>query len=122
MKLTRLIALSKERLLLTLHLRLLARGNLAVFHFPTERLTMLGAKSTVKDRWRQVLSEAERIQDKHLITLEPSISENQTNEMRAKKLQLVVPRRLHATFLPTQRQWLATLADFIEIVGARQAR
>ena len=26
--------------------------------FPSARLTMLGAKSTLKDRWRQVLSEA----------------------------------------------------------------
>jgi hypothetical protein len=28
--------------------------------FPADRLTMLGAKSTVQDRWRQVLSEAAR--------------------------------------------------------------
>ena len=27
--------------------------------FPSERLTMLGAKSSCKDRWRQVLSEAQ---------------------------------------------------------------
>ena len=42
--------------------------------FPTAMLTMLGAKSTLKDRWRQVLSEAARIEDKHLLTLEPGIS------------------------------------------------
>lgn len=46
-------------------------------------LTMLGAKSTCKDRWRQVLSEAGRISRKHLLTLEPSISTNQTDEMAA---------------------------------------
>lgn len=38
-------------------------------------LTMLGAKSTCKDRWRQVLSEADRIEKKHLLTLESAISE-----------------------------------------------
>ncbi|WP_419627422.1 type II restriction endonuclease, partial [Thiolapillus sp.] len=38
--------------------------------FDSNLLTMLGAKSTCKDRWRQVLSEAERIPDKHLLTLE----------------------------------------------------
>src|SRR3546814_4083496 len=43
--------------------------------FPRERLTMLGAKSTLKDRWRQVLSEAEKINEKHLLTLSPGISE-----------------------------------------------
>lgn len=49
--------------------------------FPHARLTMLASKSTCKDRWRQMLNEAVRISDKHLLTLEPSISENQTNEI-----------------------------------------
>lgn len=54
--------------------------------FPAVRLTMLGVKSTCKDRWRQVLSEAARIERKHLFTLEPGISENQTAEMAGHKL------------------------------------
>lgn len=88
--------------------------------FPTERLTMLGSKSTVKDRWRQVLSEAVRIDQKHLLTLEPSVSENQTDEMRAKRLQLVVPRKLHQTYRPQQQGWLMDLSAFIAIVLERQ--
>ena len=64
---------------------------------------MLGAKSTLKDRWRQVLSEAERIDNKHLLTLEPGISENQTSEMQVKQLQLVLPRKLHESFRPAQQ-------------------
>jgi hypothetical protein len=88
--------------------------------FPTNRLTMLGAKSTLKDRWRQVLSEAERIDQKHLLTLEPGISENQTNEMRAKSLQLVVPRRLHGTFKPAQQEWLLDLTAFLAVARQRQ--
>lgn len=88
--------------------------------FPEARLTMLGAKSTLKDRWRQVLSEARRIDQKHLLTLEPGISENQTDEMRAKSLQLVIPRRLHETFQPGQREWLVDLTSFLELVRRRQ--
>jgi hypothetical protein len=88
--------------------------------FPEDRLTMLGAKSTLKDRWRQVLSEAQRIEDKHLLTLEPGISENQTGEMQAKRLQLVVPRRLHVTYRSTQQQWLMDVATFVSIVRERQ--
>lgn len=88
--------------------------------FSSARLTMLGAKSTLKDRWRQVLSEAVRIEEKHLLTLEPGISENQTNEMQAKKLQLVVPQRLHATYRPAQRAWLMSLVDFVPLVRSRQ--
>lgn len=88
--------------------------------FPAARLTMLGSKSTVKDRWRQVLSEAVRIERKHLLTLEPGVSENQTDEMRAKQLQLVVPKKIHQTYRPNQQQWLMSVSAFIEIVADRQ--
>lgn len=88
--------------------------------FNPARLTMLGAKSTLKDRWRQVLSEAERIPEKHLLTLSPGISENQTDEMRAKHLQLVVPRRLHITYRPPQQEWLLDVRDFVSLVRERQ--
>lgn len=89
--------------------------------YPSERLTMLGAKSTCKDRWRQVLSEAARIEDKHLLTLEPGISENQTDEMRAKRLHLVLPSRLHGTYRPAQQGWLMSLAGFLDLVQSRQS-
>lgn len=90
--------------------------------FPESRLTMLGVKSTCKDRWRQVLSEAARIPNKHLITLEPGISENQTNEMAANKLQLVLPRGLHETYRDNQQQWLMDLDSFIGLVKEREAK
>lgn len=88
--------------------------------FPSRQLTMLGSKSKLKDRWRQVLAEADRIDNKHLLTLEPAISEPQTDEMRAKKLQLVMPKSLHATFRPAQQAWLMSLDEFIDLVAERQ--
>lgn len=88
--------------------------------FPPSRLTMLGVKSTCKDRWRQVLAEANRIQTKHLFTLEPGISENQTDEMQSNNLQLVLPQRLHETYKPSQRGWLMNLNSFIQLVRERQ--
>lgn len=88
--------------------------------FPASHLTMLGAKSTAKDRWRQVLSEADRIPEKHLLTLEPGISGNQTREMQAKQLQLVVPASLHGTYRADQQAWLMCLADFLALVRRRQ--
>ncbi len=51
-------------------------------------LTMLGVKTTAKDRWRQILSEASKIESKHLVTLEPAISRNQTDEMKNSLVQL----------------------------------
>lgn len=88
--------------------------------FPAARLTMLGAKATCKDRWRQVLAEADRISDKHLLTLEPGISENQTAEMQSKQLHLVVPAGIHDSYTRSQRDWLLSVSDFVDIVRARQ--
>lgn len=84
------------------------------------RLSMLGVKSTCKDRWRQVLAEADRIEEKHLLTLETAISANQTAEMQAKKLQLVVPRALHETYSAAQRSWLFDVGAFASLVLRRQ--
>lgn len=87
---------------------------------PAERLLMLGSKTTCKDRWRQVLSEAARIEHKHLLTLEPGISESQTTEMRDKRLQLVLPASIHASYRPSQRPDLSSLRDFICVALERQ--
>ena len=88
--------------------------------FPTEDLTMLGVKTSCKDRWRQVLNEAERIDEKHLFTLQPGISKNQLNEMKDARLTLVVPRKNICTF---PKEWQAELCDlsrFIVLVRKRQ--
>lgn len=88
--------------------------------YPAIKLTMLGAKSTCKDRWRQVLSEADRIEYKHLLTFESAISENQTNEMMDKKLQLVLPLPIHETYTSEQRKWLYSVKMFLEEVKEKQ--
>nr|WP_240511205.1 type II restriction endonuclease [Novosphingobium panipatense] len=89
--------------------------------FETQRLTMLGVKSTCKDRWRQVLSEADRIPDKHLLTLEPSISLAQTDEMRRQRLQLVLPSRLHLTYAQSQQSWLLSISTLVELLHDRDS-
>ncbi len=78
---------------------------------------MLGAKSTCKDRWRQILTEADRIPKKHLITLEPSISENQTDEMRKENVSLIVPTAIQLTYSNLQRKWIRNVAQFIKIIN-----
>ncbi|MEM9373391.1 MAG: type II restriction endonuclease [Planctomycetota bacterium] len=88
---------------------------------PLDRLAVLGAKATCKDRWRQVTAEADRIDTKHLVTLEPGISVHQTKEMKSRNVQLVVPRDLHQTYTADQQRWLWTIADFIGHVRGQQA-
>ena len=89
--------------------------------FPAEKLSMLGVKATLKDRWRQVLAEASRIRHKHLLTLQPAISENQTNQIRSLDLQLVVPTPIQPSYRESQRDWIMSVAEFIKEMQKRQA-
>lgn len=89
--------------------------------FDPLNLTILGVKYTCKDRWRQVLSEAKRISKKHLLTFEPAISNNQTEEMKSQHLQLVIPQFLQSTYTSEQQEWLINLTEFVENVHSRQS-
>jgi EcoRII C terminal len=89
--------------------------------FEASLLVMLGAKSTLKERWRQILTEAERIPTKHLCTLEPGISVDQTDEIKLRSVRLVIPESLHATYLSQQQQDIWTVRSFIDFVRQKQA-
>ena len=88
--------------------------------YPAEKLTMLGSKTSAKDRWRQILTEAERIPAKHLLTLEPGISPNQTDEMKEHNVSLVLPEELHESYLNSQRPDLINIEEFLSIIKCRQ--
>lgn len=77
------------------------------------KLIFLGAKTTCKDRWRQVLNEANRIPHKHLFTLQQGISSNQLQEMKDENLTLVVPEKHLPTFPAEHRSDILTLKKFI---------
>ena len=87
--------------------------------FDESRLTMLAAKTTCKDRWRQVLQEAARIKRKHLCTLEPAISHAQLEEMESALLTLVAPSSIIPTYAVPVGYEVLTLADFIRLVKER---
>jgi hypothetical protein len=87
--------------------------------FPEGDLRMLAVKTTCKDRWRQVLAEANRIKTKHLLTLEPAISVAQTEEMQASSLVLVVPCGIHATYKPNQREALLDVKTFVSALARK---
>lgn len=90
------------------------------FMFPINKLTMLGAKTTCKDRWRQVLNEADRIPHKHLFTLQRGVSRNQLLEMKDEHLTLVVPKENKSLFLPEFHKDIMCLSDFIGMVREKQ--
>lgn len=83
-------------------------------------VTVLGAKTSCKDRWRQVVNEADRVRTKHLATLQPAISLNQIDEMRDERVVLVVPEELRPTYPPERRSGILNLAEFISLVEERR--
>jgi type II restriction enzyme len=83
---------------------------------------MLGAKTTCKDRWRQVINEADRIETKHLFTLQPGISKNQLKEMEEYGVKLVVPQKNISTFPKDYQSSISNLSGFIAMVRAKQER
>ncbi|RNC71858.1 MAG: type II restriction endonuclease [Desulfuromonadales bacterium] len=87
-------------------------------NFPTERLRLLAVKTTCKDRWRQVLNEAERIATKHLLTLQEGVSVNQFREMTDAGVKLVVPSPIIRQYHDSIQPHLLTLERFIGEVRA----
>ncbi len=83
---------------------------------PEDRLRMLALKTTCKDRWRQILNEADKIRNKHLLTLQQGVSENQFNEMLAANVILVVPESLHSFYSEKVKSQLLSLEDFLREV------
>ena len=81
--------------------------------FPGHRLRVLAVKTTLKDRWRQVLEEAERVKTKHLLTLDQGVSESQFQKMTEAGIRLVAPKSLHAQYPKPVRSHLQTLESFI---------
>lgn len=79
-------------------------------------LHMLAVKTTLKDRWRQVVQEAHKIKPKHLFTLDEGVSLATYQDMASRGLQLVVPQRNVAKFPVAVRLDLLTLGRFLKLV------
>lgn len=82
-------------------------------NFPASGLRMLATKTTCRDRWRQVINEADRISVKHLLTLQEGVSEAQFREMTQANVQLVVPEPLIDKFPTSIRTDIVTLESFL---------
>ena len=88
--------------------------------FPADNLIVLGAKTTCKDRWRQVLTEANRVDVKYLFTLQQGISKNQLHEMQDSHLTLVVPQKYISSFPQEYQNNISNLNGFIRMVRTKQ--
>ena len=80
-----------------------------------EQLISLAAKTTCKDRWRQVINEADRLRGrpKYLCTLQQGISTAQLDEMQKEQVILVVPRPFIAKYPKERQDRIWTLEQFV---------
>lgn len=92
------------------------------FSFPVSKLTSLADKTTCKDRWRQILNEADRLRDgrKYLCTLQQGISSMQMDEMEAEKVTLVVPKAYISTYPRDKQDRIWSLHTFVDHVKELQ--
>lgn len=86
--------------------------------FSIDKLCTLAAKTTCKDRWRQILNEANRLRDenKYLCTMQQGITAAQMDEMQAEKVILVVPKAYHSAYPKEKRDRIWTLGKFVKYV------
>lgn len=90
------------------------------YKYSSDKLVFLASKTTCKDRWRQILNEADRIKVKHLFTLQQGISLNQLTEMYKYDVRLVVPKPYLNTFPDEYRDKILTLEGFVNHVKSLQ--
>ena len=93
----------------------------AAYHdmsFSIEKLCTLAAKTTCKDRWRQILNEADRLRDenKYLCTMQQGISGAQMDEMQAERVILVVPKSYIKSYPKDRQDRIWTVGKFIEYI------
>jgi hypothetical protein len=82
----------------------------------SNKLVFLGAKTTCKDRWRQIIGEADRIPQKHLFTLQQGISGNQMKEMKSAGVTLVVPEPYKKYYPVEHHSDIVTFNVFLQYV------
>ncbi len=84
------------------------------------RVVHMNAKSTSRERWKQVLHEAARLERRHLGTLDPSLSPGTVRAATEAGVTIVLPRSVRDLYDENTRQGLWTVADFVSHVATTQ--
>jgi hypothetical protein len=62
--------------------------------YPGNRLRLVSAKSTLKERWTEVIPEAGRVREKYLLTLDKKLTDSVIRAMRVETVRPFLPRGL----------------------------
>jgi hypothetical protein len=89
-------------------------------HWPDDRLRMVACKSTAKERWRQVLEEAARIEEKYFLTLDEGLTDDTIRAMNLKLLRPFLPIQVLDKRYATRatRDQLGNVAELVDELRA----
>jgi len=87
--------------------------------FPAEQLYVIACKTSLKDRWRQVLSEAARVPSPYLLTIDQNISSDQVTEIVDSSVQLVLPQTLIAPYEPSVQSKMRSVGELLSALPKR---
>lgn len=90
--------------------------------YPVHLLTVLAAKSSCKERWRQILAEADRLPVKNLLTLDPCLSASTVAEMEAQRVRLILPAKVRNVYPPHVSGRMLTVSTLVDEIRAQQDR
>ena len=62
--------------------------------YPADRLRIVACKTTARDRWRQILNEAARVERKYLLTVDSDLTDESVEAMDKADLQIYMPAGL----------------------------
>ncbi|MDZ4675194.1 MAG: type II restriction endonuclease [Gemmatimonadota bacterium] len=87
--------------------------------FPAERLRMVACKSTVRERWGQVLKEADRIREKYLLSVDENLSADVIISMRQADLRVFLPTSTLDGSYPTNssKHLLGNIGQLVECLA-----
>jgi type II restriction enzyme len=83
--------------------------------FPADKLRLVSCKSTLKERWMEVVPEAGRIEMKYLLTLDDKVTDNVLTALDRAKIRTFIPAPIieRAYSGRVTRRLLSSVTDLI---------
>jgi hypothetical protein len=83
--------------------------------FPADRLRAISCKSTLKERWMEIVPEARRVRTKFVLTLDDKLTDNVIESMVRQGVRPFLPERVLDAYTgrPTQNL-LSSVSDLID--------
>lgn len=88
---------------------------------PEDLLTFLAAKTTTKERWRQIATEASRVPVKHLITLDRELNGDVLDAMDQNHVVPILPRHIQDGYPAELSGRMSTVGEFLEFSRERES-